>query len=74
LAWLGTLVIKDKRFRAMGLSIFIGYFLYGLVFTYHIVTHNYYQIPLTPAIALGLAAGAAVLIKTCPVARPLAWW
>ncbi|MBW6467314.1 MAG: glycosyltransferase family 39 protein [Brevefilum sp.] len=62
----GTLVIKDKRFRAMGLSIFIGYFLYGLVFTYHIVTHNYYQIPLTPAIALGLAAGAAVLINNLP--------
>jgi hypothetical protein len=59
----GTLVIKDKRFRAMGLSIFIGYFLYGLVFTYHIVTHNYYQVPLSPAIALGLASAAAVLIK-----------
>jgi hypothetical protein len=62
----GTLLIKDKRFRAMALCIFMGYFLYGLVFTYHIVTHNYYQIPLTPAIALGLAAGAAVLIKNLP--------
>jgi hypothetical protein len=62
----GTLVINDKRFRAMGLSIFIGYFLYGLVFTYHIVTHNYYQVPLSPGIALGLASAAAVLIKNLP--------
>jgi hypothetical protein len=62
----GTLVIKDKRFRAMGFSIFAGYFLYGLVFTYHIVTHSYYQVPLTPAIAIGLAAGAAVLINNLP--------
>jgi hypothetical protein len=62
----GTLAIKDKRFRAMAFSIFVGYFLYGLVFTYHIVTHNYYQVPLSPAIALGLASAAAVLIKNLP--------
>jgi hypothetical protein len=59
----GALLIQEKRFRAMVISIFIGYFLYGLVFAYHIVTHNYYQIPLTPVIAIGLSACAAVVIN-----------
>lgn len=62
----GTLTIKEKPFRAMALSIYLGYFIYGMVFSYHIVTHNYYQIPLTPIIALGLAACAALLIENLP--------
>ncbi len=62
----GTLTIKEKPFRAMALSLYLGYFLYGMVFSYHIVTHNYYQIPLTPVIALGLAACAALLIDNLP--------
>ncbi len=62
----GTLVINDDRFRAMVFSIFAGYFFYGLVFPYHIVTHTYYQIPLTPAVAIGLSACAAVLIERLP--------
>lgn len=57
----GTLLIKDKVFRLLFLSVFVGYFFYGLVFTYHIITHNYYQIPLTPVIAIGLAAFAGML-------------
>ncbi|HQA27874.1 MAG TPA: glycosyltransferase family 39 protein [Brevefilum fermentans] len=62
----GALVIKNKPYRVMVLSIFVGYFLYGMVFSYHIVTHNYYQIPLTPVIGIGLAACAAVLIEKLP--------
>ena len=67
----GILVIKNKRFRVMLMSIFAGYFLYGLVFSYHTVTHNYYQIPLTPVIAIGLSAGAAVLIEHLPGRKTL---
>jgi hypothetical protein len=59
----GALLIKDKKFRIMFLSVFVGYFLYGLSFSYHIMSHDYYQIPLTPAIAVGLAAVGSVLAE-----------
>jgi 4-amino-4-deoxy-L-arabinose transferase-like glycosyltransferase len=63
LAVVGSLMIKSKPYRVMLLGVFIGYFLYGSVFNYHIVTHSYYQIPLTPAIGVGLAACFGTLIE-----------
>jgi hypothetical protein len=59
----GTLLIKEKTFRALFFSVFVGYLLYGITFNYHMVTHNYYQIPLTPAIAVGLAAFGGVFFE-----------
>lgn len=59
----GALLIKDKKRRIMFSGVFIGYFLYGLYFSYHIMTHDYYQVPMTPAVAIGLAAAASVLIE-----------
>jgi len=63
IALLGVLLIKSKPHRVMLLCVFVGYFLYGMVFNYHIITHSYYQIPLTPAISVGLAAWAGTLIE-----------
>jgi hypothetical protein len=59
---LGIVLIKEKPYRIMFLSVFVGYFIYGTVFNYHIITHTYYQIPLTPVIALGLAALAGTFV------------
>ncbi len=59
----GSLLIKDKTYRVMLLSIFLGYFLYGTVFAYHIESHNYYQLPIIPAVAVGLAICVAVLVE-----------
>ena len=58
----GALLIKEKPYRLMFFSVFIGYLLYGLFFSYHIVSHTYYQVPLTPGVAIGLAAAAGVLV------------
>ncbi|MFN2302927.1 MAG: ArnT family glycosyltransferase, partial [Anaerolineales bacterium] len=59
---LGSLLIKEKAFRVMMLSVFVGYFFYGLFFSYHIISHDYYQLPVLPAIAVGLAAIGKTLI------------
>jgi hypothetical protein len=59
---LGVLLIKEKPYRVMFISLFLGYFLYGTMFNYHIITHSYYQIPLTPVVALGLSAWGGLLI------------
>lgn len=59
----GSLLIKEKPFRAMMLSVFVGYFFYGLFFSYHIISHDYYQLPVLPAVAVGLAATGGTLIE-----------
>jgi hypothetical protein len=59
---LGSLLIKEKAFRVMMLSVFVGYFFYGLFFSYHIISHDYYQLPVLPAVAVGLAAIGKTLI------------
>jgi hypothetical protein len=41
--------------RALLIGLWTGYFAYGLVFNYHIHTHDYYQLPLIPIVALSLA-------------------
>ena len=59
----GVLLIERKIFRLMFISIICGYFLYGMCFAYHIMSHNYYQIPLTPVVAVGLSIASGVLVK-----------
>jgi hypothetical protein len=41
----------------------VGFFITGLLLPYHIVTHNYYTLPLVPAIALGLAPVGQALLE-----------
>ena len=44
---------KEKRRFILGL--WAGYALFGIVFNYHISTHDYYSLPLIPIAALSLA-------------------
>ncbi len=61
-AILGLFAIRERAPRAMLLSILAGYFVYGLVFTYAISTHDYYQEPAIPLVALGFAGGLSLLL------------
>ncbi len=47
--------LLPKKARIISMGLWGGYFLYGLAFPHHILTHEYYSIPLIPAIALSLA-------------------
>jgi hypothetical protein len=55
--------LLPKKPRIIALSLWLGYFLYGLAFPHHITTHEYYSIPLIPAIALTLAPLADLVYK-----------
>jgi len=55
LALLGGVMFRSGLPRALVIGLWIGYFLYGLIFTYHIHTHDYYHLPLIPIVALSLA-------------------
>ncbi len=66
LALLGTVLIRKKSCRIMFLCVWLGYFLYGMTFSYHIITHDYYQVPFVPAVAVGLTGLAGVIIDQIP--------
>ena len=54
IALAGIVFLVDRHRRWWFASLFIGYFAYGLVFAYHISTHDYYQEPLIPLVAIGI--------------------
>lgn len=59
-AIIGIALTKEKKYKQLLVGWLLGYVIYGLVFPYHIWTHDYYQLPLVPIISIGLAPlGAA---------------
>lgn len=53
-AVIGLLLVRPGLPRAMMAGLWGGYFLFGLVFTYHIHTHGYYSLQFVPVVALSL--------------------
>lgn len=47
--------LAEGRLRALLAGLWSGYVAFGLVFTYHIHTHDYYHLPALPIAALSLA-------------------
>ncbi len=60
---LAIFLIENKSHRALFAGILIGYFLYGMTFTHHITTHDYYHLPLIPVVAAGLGISASKIIN-----------
>lgn len=55
LGLLGFLLTSDKTLKSFLTGAWIAYISYGLFFDYHIATHDYYQLPLIPIVALSLS-------------------
>ncbi len=62
-ALVGSFLLKERSQRGLFIGLWGAYFVYGMTFAYHISTHDYYQLPLIPLVALGLGAAAQVLFK-----------
>jgi len=62
LALLGWLFFANRPMRVFLFSLFGAYFVFGLIFDYHISSHDYYSLPLIPIAALGFAPLAADLL------------
>ena len=60
-ALLGILMFREGLPRALLAGMWGGYIVFGLVFTYHIHTHDYYQLQLIPVVALSLGPAGALL-------------
>ncbi len=68
---LSILLLPDKS-RALMVGLWSGFWLYGLVFAYPISTHDYYNLPIFPIVALSLAILGAWLIGKA-AEQPLLW-
>ena len=55
LGLLSFFLIKDRPLRIFLYGLWSSYILFGLFFDYHIATHDYYQLPFIPIVALSLA-------------------
>ena len=63
LALLGIYLARPGRDRSLLAGTLLGYMLYGFIFSYHISTHNYYQLPLMIFISLSLAVVGKTLFR-----------
>ncbi len=61
-----SLVFPKKKWKGLLIGLLAGYLIYGFTFSYHISTHDYYQMPLLAITALGLAAGFDFVIEHLP--------
>src|SRR5262249_36872952 len=59
LAFFGSLLFATRPARTFLLSLLASYFVFGLIFDYHISSHDYYSLALIPIVALGFAPLAA---------------
>lgn len=55
--------IRDRRTKALLTGSFLGYFIYGLIFTYTTATHDYYQLALFLIVIIALGRIGELLAK-----------
>ena len=64
MALLGFLFLRHSVARTLVISLAIGYFIFGLVFNYHIMTHDYYHIQILPLIGICASAFLVTIAST----------
>ena len=51
----GLFFVRERSIRSFLFGLWGAYLVFGLVFDYHIATHDYYHLPLIPIVAVSLA-------------------
>ena len=69
-ATLGLLVYVSNAKRTLYAWLLGGYFAFGMVFSHHISSHDYYSLPLVPILALLVGELAALVVIGDPNSRP----
>ncbi|PKO05953.1 MAG: hypothetical protein CVU41_09180 [Chloroflexi bacterium HGW-Chloroflexi-3] len=62
-AIIGIFLLRKTSYRILLSALFIGYFVYGITFPYHMSTHDYYQLPLVPIVAIGVSVVFSQIIS-----------
>lgn len=55
--------LAGRRSMAFLAGLWLGYFVFGMLFDYHITTHDYYNLMLIPLVALSLAPVAQAFLE-----------
>ena len=63
LALLGLFFLRTRQARIFAISLWSGYAAFGMAFTYHIASHDYYSLPIIPIAALSLGALGGVVVR-----------
>jgi 4-amino-4-deoxy-L-arabinose transferase-like glycosyltransferase len=63
LAALSIFVADPKRERPLLIGLWAGYFLFGMTFAYHFFSHDYYQLPFIPVVAISMAPGLRLFFE-----------
>jgi hypothetical protein len=63
MALYGIHLFRDGSSKALIIGLWAGYFCFGLVFNYHVHTHDYYHLPLIPIVALSLGPIFGIVIN-----------
>lgn len=66
IAALAGAAVATGELRRLLAALFAGYFTFGIVFTHHIHTHDYYSLPLIAVVALGVGALVDRIARTLP--------
>jgi dolichyl-phosphate-mannose-protein mannosyltransferase len=61
-ALVGTLLFRAGVPRRVMFGLWVGYVAFGLTFTFTISTHNYWNLPLVPIVALGAGPPVALVV------------
>lgn len=59
----GIIMLKNKIAKTLLAGLWIGYLVYGLIFSYTSATHDYYQVTTVPIAALSIAPVCQYIIK-----------
>ena len=62
-AIIGFFMFRQGYSKALLAGLYIGYFIYGIFATFHIKTHDYYQLQFIPVVALSLGPIGALAIN-----------
>jgi hypothetical protein len=73
-ALLGTLLLRDGLPRRLLLGLWCGYIAFGLVFSYTVHTHDYWNLQIVPIVALALGPLAALIIHHILGMNPNWFW
>jgi 4-amino-4-deoxy-L-arabinose transferase-like glycosyltransferase len=63
LAAISVFLADPKRERPLLLGLWIGYFIFGMAFPYHFFTHDYYQLPFIPIVAISMAPALRLIFE-----------
>lgn len=73
-ALFGLMVVRAGRTKVVLCGLWVGYVIFGLMFGFHVPSHDYYHLQLIPIVALSLSPFGASVMRQMAEVSPKSWW